>query len=648
MRLSISSTLLSLLTAGFLISGCLPKTLGDDTGGIDADGDGHFAASDCNDAEANVNPDIEEVCDGIDNNCDGEIDEGVETTWHPDSDGDGFGDVATSMEACDAPSGHVEDGTDCNDADAEINPETTWYADTDGDGFGDAADVGAVACEAPSITVRDNTDCDDTTASVNPDATEFCNEIDDDCDGTVDVDGLVSFEDATGAWVDDSADFQGTSDTPANPSLDAPGTWHICSGTYYANVVISESISMFGHGTAPEDVVLDGAATERVVEVDTGEHVVAIENLTLTNGLAATPSDIWTDVEGGGILCEGIDNGGHASLSLTNVVVSGNEGALYSGGVGANRCDLVISGSVISDNSAEVAGGIGLFDSDGVIDGTEITGNSAEYYAGGLDLVSDFDSVQVTLTNSVINSNLLTVGDEFGGGLYLEGAHFESIGNDWADRGGTDDNSPNDIYVDGVEVGFDYDSADWDFVCDSTGCSPGRWVTELGGTDYATSPWTWTSRVRGNYMSMDTETTIESFSMYLDPDSSCSGDSLQFYVVQIGSLPGSSTAEDWTVVWSAEVPISTTAEEDYSSGPINEVLASGGNYGFVAAWSCSVTYSGGGEDLMSTDVGPGTYVGGMGSISVPSSLAGVGDSFSLSSYATSQNYGYSQTLYHFY
>jgi len=42
----------------------------------DLDGDGHLSDEDCDDADANVNPDAEEVCDdGIDNNCDGDVDE---------------------------------------------------------------------------------------------------------------------------------------------------------------------------------------------------------------------------------------------------------------------------------------------------------------------------------------------------------------------------------------------------------------------------------------------------------------------------------------------------------------------------------------------------------------------------------------------
>ena len=69
---------------------------------IDADGDGWVTfenecmdGGDCDDNDATVYPGAEEVCDGVDNNCDGIIDEEVSTTYYADSDGDGFGDPDT-------------------------------------------------------------------------------------------------------------------------------------------------------------------------------------------------------------------------------------------------------------------------------------------------------------------------------------------------------------------------------------------------------------------------------------------------------------------------------------------------------------------------------------------------------------------------
>ena len=66
------------------------------------DGDGYEGDNDCDDNNASINIDAIEVCDGIDNNCDGQVDEGVLSTFFADADGDGFGDVDTVQEACDA------------------------------------------------------------------------------------------------------------------------------------------------------------------------------------------------------------------------------------------------------------------------------------------------------------------------------------------------------------------------------------------------------------------------------------------------------------------------------------------------------------------------------------------------------------------
>jgi len=85
---------------------------------------------------------------------------------------------------------------DCSDEDALI-----WYADVDGDGWGDESSA-SVDCEAPSGHVADSTDCDDADAEVFPGADEYCNESDDDCDGEVDeedaVDMTTWYEDADG------------------------------------------------------------------------------------------------------------------------------------------------------------------------------------------------------------------------------------------------------------------------------------------------------------------------------------------------------------------------------------------------------------------------------------------------------------------
>jgi hypothetical protein len=89
---------------------------------LDTDGDGHgelasaFTAcempadasavgDDCDDANAEAHPDADEVCDGVDNNCDGVVDEGLTTTYYADRDLDGFGDEGAPVEACEPTEG---------------------------------------------------------------------------------------------------------------------------------------------------------------------------------------------------------------------------------------------------------------------------------------------------------------------------------------------------------------------------------------------------------------------------------------------------------------------------------------------------------------------------------------------------------------
>ena len=185
--------------------------------------------TDCDDSTNKAFPGNVEVCDTIDNNCDGAVDEGVETTYYADIDGDTYGDPALTQLACSLPTGYSADNTDCDDARFETNPgatefcngyddncdgtidedtsadASTWYADSDVDGFGDPA-TAVVSCSSPAGYVSDNTDCDDARFESNPAATEFCNGYDDNCDGTVDENSAV---DASTWYYDADSDAYG-------------------------------------------------------------------------------------------------------------------------------------------------------------------------------------------------------------------------------------------------------------------------------------------------------------------------------------------------------------------------------------------------------------------------------------------------------
>jgi hypothetical protein len=83
-------------------------------------------ALDCNDNDENIHPDAVEICDGIDNNCNGLNDDGIPTNaYYFDSDNDGYGDGEVSIDTCitEAPTGYVVNDLDCDDSDELINPD---------------------------------------------------------------------------------------------------------------------------------------------------------------------------------------------------------------------------------------------------------------------------------------------------------------------------------------------------------------------------------------------------------------------------------------------------------------------------------------------------------------------------------------------
>jgi len=181
---------------------------------MDADGDGFGAddsvkqtcgvpegrsllLGDCNDASADARPGAAEVCDAIDNDCDGLIDDADPTVhpqsfadWYEDGDGDGYAGGA-STRSCSAPLGGSwsADDLDCNDQDPAINPGadevcdnnmtdedcdgladdddssvdpasfTTFFEDLDDDGYGGPGY--AMACHAGMGRALAPDDCDD-------------------------------------------------------------------------------------------------------------------------------------------------------------------------------------------------------------------------------------------------------------------------------------------------------------------------------------------------------------------------------------------------------------------------------------------------------------------------------------------------------
>jgi hypothetical protein len=175
---------------------------GEDTGDIaddsgtpvaptDLDGDGFAADVDCGEHNVATYPGARERSDGVDNDCDGRVDDGTLTG---DDDGDGYAEVAG----------------DCDDTDPLRNPganDTSGAADgvdDDCDGLSD----NPVGRDADGDGFRDDVDdCDDTDAAVRPGVFDGADGVDSDCDGVTDDDAY-------------NADSDGDGQTPAQGDCD--------------------------------------------------------------------------------------------------------------------------------------------------------------------------------------------------------------------------------------------------------------------------------------------------------------------------------------------------------------------------------------------------------------------------------------------
>lgn len=207
--------------------------------GQDADYDGWTVeAGDCDDNDNLVYPGGNELCDGIDNDCNDQIDDALagKFVFYVDADGDGYGATTLTQMACVAPEGFVENASDCRDEGegaADFNPRaeetcdgedqncngeidenaidaTDFHSDWDQDGYGSST-LEVLACTAPEGYITDKSDCNDFDPFTNPASDEVCDFVDNNCDGTVDEDSAV---DATEFYADVDGDGFGDLESP--------------------------------------------------------------------------------------------------------------------------------------------------------------------------------------------------------------------------------------------------------------------------------------------------------------------------------------------------------------------------------------------------------------------------------------------------
>ncbi len=426
---------------------------------VDADEDGWPAQDDCDDHDPEINPSQPELCNGIDDNCDGSIDDENSldaTAWHPDRDGDGYGDAYEPIYSCEEPTDVLlsDDPRDCNDEDPEIRPGVL----------------------------------------------EICDGVDNDCDQGTDEEGLVSLEGANYASIQealyDTDWMSGSSEV-----------W-VCQGTYYETLDVFHDLTLTGvHGA--EETILDGQGVRATVTVD---YDITIRGFTITGGDSYTGGGIDGSSYGSGHLIVedciiegnsaefggGIAGGEDQDLTLVDVVVRenvasvsgggvymwggqmrrsevmGNQ-ALYGGGVYVERGRLAVDAySAVHTNEAQYGGGVYLTEAD-LSGGLPVEDNVAEFgggvagrgtvlfeqaeirnntamRGGGAYLWYDADAV---FSGTLIESN---TAQHKGGGVFLREGVFESDAAGW----GSDDsdNSPDDVAIRDGDTYSDYGDAE--------------------------------------------------------------------------------------------------------------------------------------------------------------------------------------------
>ena len=320
---------------------------------VDVDGDGYgrpendttgcvITTPDCDDSDADIHPEAPEICDARDNDCDEDVDEGL------DGDGDGY----TTCGADGIP-GNLDD--DCNDSDDTVHPGAEEACDgldndcdedlpaDEEDGDGD----GFMVCEE---------DCDDADESFFPGAPELCDGLDNDCDGAVPADEEDVDGDGARGCDGDCDDADDTSYPSAAEACD--GVDNDCDGLVPADEADGDGDGFMGcEGDCDDgDPGVYAGAVEACDGVDTDcDGVIPVDE---------------EDVDGDGMsVCEGdCDDGDPATYNGANEACDGAD----------NDCD-----QVVPDNELD-ADGDGTLVCDGDCDDADPLMNTLDVDGDGV------------------------------------------------------------------------------------------------------------------------------------------------------------------------------------------------------------------------------------------------------------------------
>ena len=276
--------------------------------GTDNDNDGSKTPADCDDTNKQVHPGATEVCNGIDDNCNGQKDEGVSQAYYADNDGDSWGadDPATNVQACSPPSGYVAKAGDCNDAAWAINPDQVeiWGngIDENCDGVADKCMVGQTSCDGNNVLTCDSSGAWGPAVScgllscLNGYGCVTCTPMEASCVGNV---AHRCAGDGSG-WVDTECDpvvgstcDAGTCTGPCSPDL-LGRTYIGCD--YYPTVTINAYIAELGGFDGFHYAVAVSNTTSDAANLTITQGAATVATATVAPGSAQVIALPWTDL----------------------------------------------------------------------------------------------------------------------------------------------------------------------------------------------------------------------------------------------------------------------------------------------------------------------------------------------------------------